>query len=165
MKNSFFFGLVFIILSSISGYSQDKIPTGTIQDLEGHPVALKDVFPKDKITILSFWATWCAPCKKELDAYTELYQQWTEKYPLEIVAISIDNRRAFPQIAPMVKSKNWPFPIYWDHQGKMQESFGFFAIPQTYLINQSGKIIAEHAGFTSNVIGLLEYEIKQIMKE
>lgn len=163
MKKSFLFGLVLIVIYSLPIKSQSQIPAGMVQDLKGNTVILKDVFQQDKITILSFWATWCAPCKKELDAYTGLYEQWKEKYPVEIVAISIDNKRAFPQIAPMAKSKNWPFPIYWDHKGKMQESFGFYAIPQTYLINQSGKIVAEHAGFTSNVVGLLEYEIKQII--
>ena len=163
MKNSFFFGLFFILISGLPLCAQSQIPSGMVQDLEGNVVSLEDIFQKEKITILSFWATWCAPCKKELDAYTELYEQWTGKYPLEIIAISIDNSRAYPQIAPMAKSKNWPFAIYWDHKGKMQESFGFFAIPQTYLINQSGEIVAEHAGFTSNVIGLLEYEIKQIL--
>ncbi len=165
MKNSFFFGLVFTVMASCPFISHGQIPIGTIKDLEGNIISLKDAFQEDKITILSFWATWCAPCKKELDAYSGLYEQWTEKYPLEIIAISIDNSRAFPQIAPMVKSKNWPFSIYWDHQGKMQEIFGFYAIPQTYLINQSGEIVAEHAGFTSNIIGLLEYEIKQITGE
>ncbi len=165
MRNSFFIVLVFIVFSSLPMYSQTKVPDGMVQDLVGNTISLKGIFQEDKITILSFWATWCAPCKKELDTYTELYDQWTEKYPLQIIAISIDNSRAFPKIAPMAESKKWPFDIFWDHNGKMQETFGFFAIPQTYLINQSGEIVAEHAGFTSNIVGLLEYEMKQIIKK
>ncbi|MEY2904707.1 MAG: hypothetical protein RJA52_723 [Bacteroidota bacterium] len=157
--------LFLLILSfSTKVFSQKKMPDGIVKNLEGKEVKLSTIIGKGKVVVLSFWATWCAPCKKELDAYSLVYDEWKKNYPVEIIAVSIDQTRAVPKIAPMVKEKGWKFPVYLDENSTLSPKFGFQAIPQTYLIDKNGFIFSSHSGFTSNAEKIIEDEIKKAVK-
>ena len=95
--------LIFFVLASLSfGFTHPvtskKLPDITIADLQGKPVRIQEYASQNKLTIMSFWATWCAPCKRELDAIAELYPDWAEAYDVNLVAITIDNARALTQV-------------------------------------------------------------------
>jgi peroxiredoxin len=123
-----------------------KLPNITIADLQGKPVNIIEAVGSEKVTVLSFWATWCSPCKRELDAITELYPEWTEKYNIQLFAISIDNARMLTQVKPMVEEKGWAFPVLMDSKQELQHALEFQAIPQTFVIDKEGNIIFQHEG-------------------
>ena len=93
--------LSFFILSA---YAQKKLPNVSAKSLNGKVVNLLDTYGQedDKLTVISFWATWCKPCQNELDAISYLYEDWQENYDVELVAITIDTRRNMAQVGPMV---------------------------------------------------------------
>ena len=68
-------------------------PSCVIKDLQGQDIDLKKFTQQGKVTIISFWATWCSPCKKELENMTDLLDDWGKKYNVQLVAISIDDTR------------------------------------------------------------------------
>lgn len=138
-----------------------KLPNVTIADLQGKPVNIVDYAGNSKITVLSFWATWCSPCKRELDAIAELYPEWQSAYNMQLAAITIDNARALTQVKPLVEEKGWEYQILVDSKQELQLALGFQAIPQTFVIDGEGNIVYQHEGYTPGD----EYELEKILKE
>jgi peroxiredoxin len=146
------------------GFTSDnakKLPNITISDLQGKPVSIVDAVGSEKVTVLSFWATWCSPCKRELDAVTELYPDWVEKYNMQLIAISIDNARMLTQVKPLVEEKGWEFRVLMDSKQELQHALEFQAIPQTFVIDKDGNIIYQHEGYTPGD----EFELEKVIKE
>ena len=155
------FSLLFCVALAM-GFTSDnakKLPNITITDLQGKPVNIIEAAGNEKITVLSFWATWCSPCKRELDAIMELYPEWTEKYNMQLLAISIDNSRMMSQVKPMVEEKGWEFPVLMDSKQELQHALEFQAVPQTFVIDKEGNIIFQHEGYTPGD----EYELEKIL--
>jgi thiol-disulfide isomerase/thioredoxin len=133
----------------LSAYAQKKLPNVSAKSLNGKVVNLLDTYGQDddKLTVISFWATWCKPCQNELDAISYLYEDWQENYNVELVAITIDTRRNMAQVGPMVESKGWEYTILSAVQSDMENAFNFNFIPQTLLIDKKGNIVYTHSSY------------------
>ncbi len=146
--------------------AQDKaLPDVTVKTLEGKTVNMQDFGKSGKITVISFWATGCAPCKKELDAIADVYADWQDDYDMELVAVSIDTRRAAATIPALVASKGWEYTILSGKPTELQTAFNFQTIPQTFLVNQEGKIIYHHNGYVPGDEYELEDKIKALVEK
>jgi thiol-disulfide isomerase/thioredoxin len=82
----------------------ETVPSVIVKNLNGESVDFKNCIEPGKITIISFWATWCAPCIKELQAIDAKYAEWQEKYNLKLVAVTVDDSRNIKKVKP----KNLP---------------------------------------------------------
>lgn len=158
--------LIFILLASVTfGFKAPDtgkmLPDITIADLQGKPVKIQEYAKKTKITVMSFWATWCSPCKRELDAIGELYPDWQETYDMRLVAITIDNARALTQVKPLIEEKGWEFDVLVDSKQELQQALNFQAIPQTFVVDAAGNVLYQHEGYTPGD----EYELEKIIKE
>ncbi|MEL6863429.1 MAG: TlpA disulfide reductase family protein [Bacteroidota bacterium] len=154
--------LFFAFSFSASLLAQQSLPDVNIKTLKGETVNIQDYGKNGKITVLSFWATWCSPCKKELDAIAEVYPDWQEEYDMELVAITIDNSRALPKVGPMVKSKGWEYIILSDVKEDLKRALNFQTVPTTFLIDQNGNIVDVHNGYVSGDEYELEDKIKKL---
>lgn len=152
------FLLIVFVTSMLS--AQKSVPDVDVQDLEGKRVNLKEYTNQGHFTILSFWATWCKPCKTELDAIYEIYPDWQDEFGVELVAVSIDDSRTSRKVIPMVEQKNWPYTILTDSNQNVQRALNFRSIPQTFLVNKEGQIIYSHNGYTPGA----EYELEDKMR-
>lgn len=140
--------LLCVLLSGAGGLlAQKSAPSVSLKTLEGKSVALQDYLGSGKITVLNFWATWCSPCKKELDAIAEVYADWQEKYGVQVLAITIDTQRDLPKVKPMVATKGWEYTVLSDGAGNLRNALNFQSIPQMYLLDQAGNIVYEHTGY------------------
>ena len=135
------------------------LPNIVIKRLDGETVNIQDYGNNGKITVLSFWATWCSPCKRELDAIAEIYPEWQDNYNVELVAITIDNARAMSKVRPILEQKGWPFEILSDSNQELQQALNFQAIPQTFVVDSKGEIVYEHSGYQPGD----EYELEDVI--
>ena len=113
-----------------------------------------------KITVIRFWATWCSPCKKELDAIMDYYEEWQEKYGVELVAISVDDARSAAKVPAMVKEKGWKYRVLLDPAKELQTAANIQAVPHTFVLDQNGNIVFEHNGYTPGD----ELELEELFK-
>lgn len=143
-----------------AAFSQITIPNINLNTLSGKSVKIQDEIPKDKITILSFWASWCVPCINELDAISEVYEDWQEDFNMELIAISTDDARTQKRIRPMVNGKGWPYKILLDKNQELKRALNISTIPQIIILKDS-KIIYIHSGYSPGV----EDEFYDIIKE
>ena len=143
-----------------AAFSQTTIPNITLNTLNGKSIKIQDEISKDKITILSFWASWCVPCINELDAISEVYEDWQEDFNIELIAISTDDARTQKRIRPMVNGKGWPYKILLDKNQELKRALNISTIPQIIILKDS-KIIYIHSGYSPGV----EDEFYDIIKE
>lgn len=125
----------------------NPFPTVNVKTLDGKIVSTNDYTKAGKITVISFFATWCTPCKKELDVINELYGEWTEKYNMQLVAITIDDARGLTKVPALVNSKGWEFAVLADYKQELMQSLSFQTIPQTFLLDEKGEIVYAHNGY------------------
>ena len=154
-----FFLLTAVLLSFTPGDS--KFPSAQLKDLNGKTVNTDDFINNGKISVVSFWATWCVPCQRELDIYNEVYEEWTEKYDIEIIAITIDNARQLAKVKPLVAQKQWPFTILSDKNEDLKKTLNFQFVPQTFILDKKGNIVFDHSGFKPGD----EYEMEEVFEK
>lgn len=139
----------FIVLSSFTpAYGPySTVPSVDVKTLEGQTVNIQDYVGKGKITVMSFWATWCSPCKRELDAIADIYEDWQEEYDMELLAVTIDDARSMAKVPALVETKGWEYTILADSKRELQKALNFQTVPQTFLIDAEGNIVYTHSGY------------------
>jgi len=137
---------ILLVGSSFTGTGK-VFPKVNLKDLKGNPVKTESFMTNGKITVVSFFATWCKPCQLEMDNIGEIYEDWQEAYDMEMIAISIDDARGAAKLNSLVKSKDWNYQILLDDKQQIKNALGFQTIPQTFLLDQAGNIVYEHNGY------------------
>lgn len=116
-------------------------PSFTLPDLNGKPLRLKTY--RGKITLVNFWASWCAPCREEFPHMAELYSEF-QRSDFDIAAVSDDisgsKMRAF------VREFRPPFPILVGG-GRMKAAYHYRGLPYSVLLDRQGRIIERIFGF------------------
>jgi thiol-disulfide isomerase/thioredoxin len=110
------------------------------KDLDGNPLSIANY--KGKVLLLDFWATWCGPCRAELPNVLKIHQKHHAN-GFEIIGISLDQDRA--KLLEFAKQQKMTWPQYFDGLGwgnKLAGKYGIMSIPQTFLLDAQGKIIA-----------------------
>ena len=152
-------------LLAVSAFAQNKsLPSANVKTLEGQSMNVQELGKSGKITVISFWATWCSPCKKELDAIKDYYADWKKDYDMELVAISVDDTRTAAKIPAMVKVKGWEYRIPHDNNKEFQPTANVASVPHTLLPDQNGNIVFEHVGYAPGDELELEEKIKELKK-
>ncbi|MES2656802.1 MAG: TlpA disulfide reductase family protein [Bacteroidota bacterium] len=149
-------------------YAQEQkqtLPDLNLKDVNGKVVNVKDYAKKGKIVIISFWATWCTPCKKELNNINELYDEWKTKYDVIVVAVSIDNARNVMKVKPYIDGQAWPFDVLLDVNSDMMRAMNVVNPPHTFLLDKAGNVVYSHTGYLEGDEFALEEKIKAIVNK
>jgi peroxiredoxin len=165
MKKFILTTLAFLALNI--GFTQDQkqtLPDLSLKDINGKMVNVKDYAKKGKMVIISFWATWCTPCKKELNNINELYEEWKTKYDVIVVAVSIDNARNVMKVKPYVDGQAWPFDVLLDVNSDMMRAMNVVNPPHTFLLDKTGNIVYSHTGYLEGDEFTLEEKMKALIK-
>ena len=121
----------------------DSAPEFTAKMLDGSDVSLADL--RGKAVLLNVWATWCVPCRKEMPALQRLYEDLADD-GLVVVAVSVDAAGAADAVDAFVDELGLGFDIALDPSGGVQEAFRTLGVPETFLIDSSGKIVRRWIG-------------------
>ena len=163
MKKFLFAAAAFLFFASCGAETQDAVSpriAGAFADA-GIPVLRRKAEPLDfslpllgggtaklsayrgKVVFLNFWATWCPPCRAEMPAMETLYRRFAAS-GLEILAVDCAEKTA--DVEAFIKNAGYNFPVVLDADGSAARRYGASAIPTTYILDRSGKIIARVTG-------------------
>ncbi len=118
-----------------------ETPALVFQDLEGGSHTLEDL--RGKFVVLNFWATWCGPCVEEWPALARLAERMAERDDVVVVAVSVDEKpEDIPPFLKQMQLGEVPVQVRWDPTGESHKSFGSEKLPDTYFIDEQGKIVA-----------------------
>lgn len=157
--------LFFMSFVSLAAWGQKVMPDVNVKTLDGKSVSIQDYTNKGKITVVSFWATWCSPCKKELNTIADLYEDWQEEYDMQLVAVTIDNSRALRKVKPMVDGFSWEYTVLSDVNEDLKKALNFQTVPQTFLVDGEGNIVYSHSGYQPGDEVELEEKIAELAEK
>lgn len=134
-------------LTCLAQEKTSKFPSIDVKSIEGKVVNTNSFENDGNPIVVSFWATWCKPCAKELDAITEVYDDWQDETGVKVIAISIDDARNASKVAPYANGKDWPFDIYIDANSDLKRALNVNAIPHTFLLNGNKEVVWQHTSY------------------
>lgn len=117
------------------------IPSVDIKKLDGSTFNTENIKNDGKPMIIDFWATWCSPCKAELNAIAEDYAEWQKETGVVIYAVSIDDARNVDKVAPYVNGKGWEYVVLSDVNGDFKRAMNVNNVPHVFVINGNREIV------------------------
>ena len=169
MKIYLSFTIVFLSILNFSAQTDfddsslftKKIPAIKLKDYKGKIVNTAELGLKGPI-VFSFWATWCAPCKKELNAINDLYVDWQAETGVTLVAVSIDDEKTKSKVPIYVDGKAWEYIVLLDPNGDFKRAMGVNNVPHTFLVDTDGVIVYSHNNYAPGDEEKLYEEIKKL---
>lgn len=164
MKKNFFATLAAMFLIWGAGLAQtQQLPAVQVKDMDGQSVDFKSVADSGKLTIISFWATWCVPCIKELEAINEVYAEWQKKYNVKLVAVSMDDMRTSKKVKPKVLAYGWTYQILLDENQDLARAMNVNNPPMTFIVDGKGNVVWSHQGYTPGAEEELEKKLQELL--
>jgi len=151
-------------LPLLSAICYSQIPSVDLKTLDGGIINTSEFDNGESPIIISFWATWCKPCKEELENIHDVYEDWQEETNVKLIAISIDDSRNTAKLKPMVNAKGWEYEVYQDSNRDFATKMGVNPIPHTFLLDSSKKIVYEHVTYSDGDEEELYNKILEIIK-
>ena len=144
--------------------SNKKLVNATIQTLEGKEIKTSTLSNNGKPLIISFWATWCGPCKKELSTIAKVYPAWQKETGVKIITISSDDRKTPAQLKAYIDKLGWKYEAYLDSDKEIIKAMGYKSIPHNILLDGKGNIVYEHSGYAPGAEEELYAEVKKLIQ-
>ncbi|MBT3479542.1 MAG: TlpA family protein disulfide reductase [Candidatus Marinimicrobia bacterium] len=160
MKNRILICIMALAVPIILG--QSKVPNIKLKKLNGKSVMLQD-YLKSGPVLINFWATWCAPCKKEM-VYLDQFEKKYTKNGFSILAVSTDSQKSLSQVRSYIRSKKYTFEVFQDPNSQIFKKLNGNLMPTNILISKEGQILWQHYGYLPGDETQLEKEIRSALK-
>ena len=164
MKRIFYSILLVLFFTTMSLAQNRTLPSVEVKTLDGENINIQEIENSGKPIVISFWATWCKPCKKELNNIAEVYEDWQDETGVKLIAISIDDTRSMSRVAPYVNASDWDYEVYLDPNGDLKRAMGVSTVPHTFLLNGKNEIVWQHKGYVDGDEDELLEQIEKIAK-
>lgn len=165
MRNSFLIyavlvcGIILVGDRSPASSTPAQIPQFSLPSLaDGATVDSASL--KGKAVLVNFWATWCAPCRKEIPGLIKLQKDYGEK-GLEVISISVD-KGGSASVQKVMEKAGVNYPVLMAGATTTDDFGGIFGIPASFLFDQDGNLVGSFPGYVSHQT--LDAKITTILK-
>ncbi len=141
-----FFILAMLTVSCAAAWAQ--MPRVELTDIEGNKVMTDTIGGNGQPVIIDFFATWCKPCNRELNAISEVYEDWQRETGVRLVAVSIDQAQNIHKVKPLADENGWEYDILLDPNQDLKRAFNINMIPYVLIVDGKGNIVYRHNGYT-----------------
>ena len=142
-----------------------QLPSVKLKDINGKVIDTAKLSNDGKPFIISFFATWCKPCNRELAAIHEAYADWQDETGVRVIAISIDEAQNAQKVKPMVDSKGWEYQVLLAPNSDFRRAMGVNMIPHVFVIDGNGKVAESRSGYTEGGEQHLIEKVKELLGE
>ncbi|HOX25522.1 MAG TPA: DUF6029 family protein [Candidatus Krumholzibacteria bacterium] len=120
-------------------------PDWTLPTPDGGQVSLHEKLAEGPV-VVSFWATWCIPCLKEMPRLNELAGEFAGR--VSFIAVSVDNSKSMAKVGPLVRAKGWDdLTIAQDAGGTVQQLLQVVSPPFVVVYDGAGSVVYQHEGY------------------
>jgi thiol-disulfide isomerase/thioredoxin len=163
MKNILYFTISLLIISFLyAGQKRDMmIPDMLIKLIDGEQARLSSLL-EDGPILVEFWATWCAPCKKEMIFLEEFHKKYSET-GFRVLAISTDSPKSMSKVKSYIRAKKYSFLVGLDPNQEVAKKMNAMLMPTVVLIDSDRKVSWYHQGFVPGDEKEIEAQILKLL--
>ena len=125
--------------------SQDISTKSSLKKINGRTVKIGEYLENGPV-LINFWATWCAPCKKEM-VFLEKFENEYKKEGFSVLSISIDSQKSLAQVRSYIRINNYSFDVFLDPNMQVFKKMNGNLMPTNILLDKKGNIIWRHYGY------------------
>ena len=153
--------ILFLLILPLKSFSQSYYDF-TLPDLDGNDLSLGKLLEKGPVMI-SFWATWCAPCKEEMKKLQPIYEKYKDQ-GFTYLAVNQDNQKSISKVKSFINANGYTFPVVLDPDKQIFEAYSGIGMPYSLIVSQNKNIFAKHLGYVTGDENKIEEEIKAVLK-
>ena len=146
------------------GLLHAQVPAVTLKTIDGQSIKTDTLSNNGKPFIIDFFATWCKPCNRELDAIAEVYEDWQEETGVKIYAVSIDQAQNINKVKPLVSNHGWPYEVLLDPNSDLKRAQGIQTRPFVLIVDGQGNSVYRHNGYTDGAEEELINKVRELIK-
>ena len=128
-------------------------------DRDGDRVDLAQM--SGKIVVVTFWATWCPPCRKELPVLEAIHNSVGEDR-LEVIAVNTEDRRTYR--GALRRLKNYRMTLVHDRRGIIQRQYGVEGLPHMVIVGIRGKVVSVKQGYNEDMVIPIVDELNSLLR-
>ena len=138
--------MAMMVVAAVALHAQ--VPNVQLKNINGKTVQTASIANNGgKPVIISFWATWCKPCLRELKAIHEVYADWQDETGVKMYIVSIDQAQDANKVKPLVDGFGWEYEVLLDPNGDFKRAMNVQNVPHVFVLDGKGKIVYNHAGY------------------
>ena len=154
-----------VVIGMVATAIYAQLPSVSLKDIDGKTIDTAKLDNEGKPFVISFFATWCKPCNRELQAISEQYADWQDETGMKVVAISIDQAQNINKVKPMVDAEGWEYEVLLDPNSDFRRALGIQMIPHVLIIDGEGKIVESRSGYTEGAENHIIEKIREILQK
>jgi len=153
--------LLVTLLLSVLSLTVAQLPSVQLKDINGKTIDVGHLTNDGRPIVISFFATYCKPCIRELKAIHEDYADWQDETGVRIILVSIDQGQDSQKVRPMVNGFGWEYEVLLDPDWTLKRALNVQEVPHVFVIDGKGKIVHNHQGYTDGQ----EDELYELLKK
>jgi len=152
--------LLGVLLLAATAHAQ--VPNLALKDINGKRVALREVAARSPV-LVTFWATWCVPCREELVHIQKLHSAYGDS-GLRFLPIAIDDAKTTNRVKSVARGKRLTMPILLDPEQEAMRAFGLAEVPGVFILDRNGKLLYQHTGYKPGDEAQLEEHVRTAIR-
>jgi thiol-disulfide isomerase/thioredoxin len=157
--------LILLLINLPSSYADQKrdmmLPDLSIKLINGKQTRLSSLL-EDGPILVNFWATWCAPCKKEMIFLEEFHKKYSDQ-GFRVLAISTDSPKSMSKVKSYIRAKKHTFLVGLDPNQEVAKKMNAMVMPTVILIDKDRKVSWYHQGFIPGDENEIETQILKFL--
>lgn len=151
-----------LLITGLGAFAQ--LPSVQLKDLDGKVVDSATLSNDGNPYVISFFATWCKPCLRELKAINDLYPDWQDETGMKLIAISIDEAQNVSRVKPLVDGLGFEYEVLLDTNSELKRALGIQDIPYLMIVDGNGNIVETRNGYTEGSESHIIEKIRELKR-